>query len=70
MGDFTDQVVFITGGARGQGRAHAVAFAERGADGDEHDLIGEVPHSRISFARRSDCDDVVLSRRGDWRTTR
>ncbi|EGD53509.1 mycofactocin-coupled SDR family oxidoreductase [Gordonia neofelifaecis] len=32
MDDFTDRVVLITGGARGQGRTHAVAFAERGAD--------------------------------------
>lgn len=32
MDDFKDRVVLITGGARGQGRAHAVAYAERGAD--------------------------------------
>lgn len=29
---FTDQVVLITGGARGQGRSHAVEFAREGAD--------------------------------------
>jgi SDR family mycofactocin-dependent oxidoreductase len=32
MSDFSGRVAFITGGARGQGRAHAVAFAHAGAD--------------------------------------
>lgn len=32
MSDFAGRTALITGGARGQGRAHAVAFAERGAD--------------------------------------
>lgn len=32
MGRFDDKVVFITGGARGQGRSHAVRFAEEGAN--------------------------------------
>src|SRR5882757_8845259 len=31
-GDMTGRVALITGGARGQGRAHALAFAGRGAD--------------------------------------
>lgn len=30
--DFEGTVAFVTGAARGQGRSHAVAFAERGAD--------------------------------------
>src|SRR5699024_2554992 len=32
MGLFEDKVVVITGGARGQGRAHAIRFAEEGAN--------------------------------------
>ena len=32
MGRVDGKVVFITGAARGQGRSHAVAFAEEGAD--------------------------------------
>jgi len=32
MNDFTDRVALVTGAARGQGRSHAVALAERGAD--------------------------------------
>ncbi len=32
MGEFDGRVAFITGGARGQGRAHALEFARQGAD--------------------------------------
>jgi len=32
MGRFDDKVAFITGGARGMGRSHAVALAREGAD--------------------------------------
>jgi SDR family mycofactocin-dependent oxidoreductase len=32
MGKFDGKVVLITGGARGQGRSHALAFAREGAD--------------------------------------
>ena len=32
MGRLAGQVALVTGGARGQGRAHAVAMAQEGAD--------------------------------------
>jgi len=31
-GQFEGKVAFITGAARGQGRSHAIRFAEEGAD--------------------------------------
>ncbi len=36
---FDGKVAFITGAARGQGRAHAVRFAEEGADFIAFDLM-------------------------------
>ncbi|HCB06229.1 MAG TPA: mycofactocin-coupled SDR family oxidoreductase [Nocardioides sp.] len=40
---FDDQVVVVTGAARGQGRRHAVRFAELGADVVAIDLCDQVP---------------------------
>lgn len=39
----TDRVAFITGAARGQGRAHAVRMAQEGADIIAVDVAGELP---------------------------
>lgn len=39
----TDRVAFITGAARGQGRAHAVRMAREGADIIAVDVAGELP---------------------------
>ncbi|WP_099020601.1 mycofactocin-coupled SDR family oxidoreductase [Mycolicibacterium palauense] len=41
----TDKVVFITGAARGQGRAHAVRMASEGADIIAVDIAGPLPPS-------------------------
>lgn len=43
MGLLEDKVVFITGGARGQGRAHAIASARQGADVALLDLLQDIP---------------------------
>lgn len=43
MGLLEDKVVFITGGARGQGRAHAVASAQHGADVVLLDTVSPIP---------------------------
>lgn len=50
MGRFDGKVVFITGAARGQGRAHAEGFAREGADVAICDLgdgatVGTVPYA-------------------------
>ena len=41
----TGRVAFITGAARGQGRAHAVRMANEGADIIAVDVAGELPPS-------------------------
>jgi SDR family mycofactocin-dependent oxidoreductase len=43
MGQLDGKVVFITGGARGQGRAHALALAAEGADVVIADICQDVP---------------------------
>lgn len=43
MSRFKDKVVFVTGAARGQGRNHALRFAEQGADIIAVDVCGSVP---------------------------
>src|ERR1700743_4032457 len=42
-GRLTDKVAFITGAARGQGRAHAVRMAREGADIVAVDIAGKLP---------------------------
>lgn len=42
MGLLDGKVVFVTGGARGQGRAHAMASAREGADVVLFDLVGDI----------------------------
>jgi hypothetical protein len=41
-GQFEGKVAFITGAARGQGRSHAVRFAEEGADIIAFDLCDQI----------------------------
>jgi SDR family mycofactocin-dependent oxidoreductase len=43
MGKLDGRVAFITGGARGQGRGHALALAEQGADVVVTDICADLP---------------------------
>ncbi|AXT84257.1 SDR family mycofactocin-dependent oxidoreductase [Aeromicrobium sp. A1-2] len=42
MGKFDGQVVMVTGGARGQGRSHAIEFAREGADVIVTDIASQI----------------------------
>lgn len=56
---FRDKVVFITGAARGQGRAHAVRFAEEGADVIAVDLCDQLDSVAYPMATPEDLDETV-----------
>ncbi|WP_068274053.1 mycofactocin-coupled SDR family oxidoreductase [Aldersonia kunmingensis] len=61
MGDrLTGQVAFITGAARGQGRAHAVKMAGEGADIIAIDVCGKLPDCvPYDSATPEDLDETV-----------
>ncbi len=55
MGELDGKVALVTGGARGQGRAHALALAERGADAGLFDVaanIAGVPYAVDAHASK------------------
>ncbi len=56
---FEGKVVFITGAARGQGRAHAVRFAEEGADVIAVDLCDQIDSVASPMPNRQDLDETV-----------
>lgn len=56
---FTDQVALITGAARGQGRSHAVALAQEGADIIAVDLCADVASAEIGLADDQDLAETV-----------
>ncbi|ULE33056.1 mycofactocin-coupled SDR family oxidoreductase [Mycobacterium sp. IDR2000157661] len=56
---FEGKVVFITGAARGQGRAHAVRFAEEGADVIAVDICEQIDSIGYPMARPEDLDETV-----------
>lgn len=59
MGRMDGKVVFITGGARGQGRSHAVLLAKEGADVVVTDICRPIPEvSPYSPATREDLDET------------
>lgn len=58
-GQFEGKVAFITGAARGQGRSHAVRFAEEGADIIAVDICGQIDSLAYSLPGREDLDETV-----------
>jgi SDR family mycofactocin-dependent oxidoreductase len=56
---FDGKVAFITGAARGQGRSHAVRFAEEGADIIALDLCDQIDSVAYPMATRADLDETV-----------
>jgi SDR family mycofactocin-dependent oxidoreductase len=53
------KVAFITGAARGQGRSHAVRFAEEGADIIAVDLCEQIDSVTYPMASREDLDETI-----------
>ena len=56
---FEGKVAFITGAARGQGRSHAVRFAEEGADIIAFDLCAQVDSVAYPMSSPEDLDETV-----------
>jgi SDR family mycofactocin-dependent oxidoreductase len=59
MGLLDGKVVLITGGARGQGRAHAVVSAREGADVILVDIADQVKTVPYAMANPGDLDETV-----------
>jgi SDR family mycofactocin-dependent oxidoreductase len=59
MGQFDGKVAFITGAARGQGRSHAVKFADEGADIIAFDLCDQIDSVAYPMATPEDLDETV-----------
>jgi SDR family mycofactocin-dependent oxidoreductase len=59
MGLLDGKVVFITGGARGQGRAHAVTSAREGADVIIVDIADQLESVGYPMGRKEDLDETV-----------
>ena len=59
MTQFEGKVVFVTGAARGQGRAHAVRFAEEGADVIAVDVCEQIESIGYPMATPEDLDETV-----------
>ena len=59
MGKLDGKVAFITGGARGQGRSHAVRLAQEGADIITIDLCGQIPTVPYPMSTPADLEQTV-----------
>src|SRR5215216_6018226 len=58
-GQFEGKVAFITGAARGQGRSHAVRFAEEGADIIAVDICEQIAGVTIPMAVAADLEETA-----------
>jgi SDR family mycofactocin-dependent oxidoreductase len=61
MGKFEGKVVFITGVARGQGRSHAIRFAEEGADVIGVDICAQIETVEYPMATPEDLAETVAA---------
>jgi len=59
MGKFDGKVVLITGGARSQGRSHAVSFAREGADVAICDIAAQLDTVPYPMGSRAELDETV-----------
>src|SRR5262245_48717673 len=59
MGKLEGLVAFITGAARGQGRAHAIRLAQEGADVVAVDICQQMGSVVYPMSTREDLDDTV-----------
>jgi SDR family mycofactocin-dependent oxidoreductase len=59
MGKLDGRVVFITGAARGQGRSHAVRFAEEGADIVGVDICADIDVVPYKLATPADLEETA-----------
>jgi SDR family mycofactocin-dependent oxidoreductase len=58
-GQFEGKVAFITGAGRGQGRSHAIRFAEEGADIIAFDLCEQIDSVAYPMATTEDLEETV-----------
>ncbi|MCW2652864.1 MAG: hypothetical protein JWR32_3840 [Mycobacterium sp.] len=58
MGRVQDKVVLVTGGARGQGRSHAVRLAEEGADVILFDICHDIDTNKYPLATPRDLEEA------------
>jgi SDR family mycofactocin-dependent oxidoreductase len=58
MGRFTGKVAFVTGGARGQGRSHALALAVEGADIATIDICGQIGSVEYAMSTKEDLEET------------